>query len=137
MKRAAAKIGEITAELEYTVSVMFDAAEKYNTVGNMLETIQRDDKEGFEALRWAVVRMANEAAICDGREERYDEAAITTSMKPVELIELRNRAAEAIAIGYGQEIKEKEGDRDLGLEELQKKTGKRARGRGLFTRRSI
>ena len=116
--------------LFYSVDVMFDVNDRFGDVRTAIETLDRDDKEAFEAVRWMAVRMANEAELIR-REEGYDhetmltEKDITPHMKVKAFAELKNKVADAIAIGYGQEIEEAEKKEvDLGLQEINSKKGK-------------
>lgn len=112
--------------LHYSVEVMFAVNEKYGSIQNALEILERDTREGFEVLRFLSVAMANDAELCR-RAEGYDhlpmleENDISLRMKPVVYLALKMAISQTVGLGYKQELKSEDGEVDLGLLELQKK----------------
>lgn len=105
---------------------MFAVNEKYGSIQNALEILERDTREGFEVLRFLTVAMANDAELCR-RAEGYDhlpmleENDISLRMKPVVYLALKMAISQTVGLGYKQELKSEDGEVDLGLLELQKK----------------
>ena len=114
--------------LNYSIEVMFNVTDKFGSAAEMLQQVGTESRAGFEALRWIIVQMANDAELCR-REQGYDsqpmleEREISPRMIPMDYKELQEAALEAIAYGYNREVEEPETETDLGLAELkQKKT---------------
>lgn len=114
--------------LNYSIEVMFDAIDKFGTASDMLQKIGEETREGFEALRWMIVHLVNDAEL-SRREQGYDplpmlqENDISARMLPLDYKELQSAVIEAIAYGYNREVENPEEETDLGLAELnQKKT---------------
>lgn len=113
-------------ELNYSVAVMFDAVEKFDNVARMLDVIQRNTKEGFEAVRWLAVQLVNDGELCR-REEGYDKLPMVREkdfplrMGPADYEMIRAAVIAAITAGYKRDLTSEEEERDLGLEELESK----------------
>lgn len=112
--------------LNYSVEVMFAMMEKYGSIKTALELMEKNDKEGFEAVRWFAVAMANDGELCR-REEGQEplpmvkEKDVSIRMKPLEYKALREAVTEAIVLGYQREAEDPEEETDLGLAELEAK----------------
>lgn len=113
--------------LNYSIEVMFDMRDKWKTINDALDALgSNNEREAFEALRWWVIRLVNDAELCR-REEGYDpqpmltEKDITPRMRPIEYEQLRSAVVDAITIGYGREVDTDEEEVDLGLAELNAK----------------
>lgn len=114
--------------LNFSIAVMFDAIDEFETVSNLLELIQKESTDGFKALVWVLVRMANDGELVR-RSQGYDkqpmmkESDISMRIHPLEYQELRNAASNAILAGYRREhVPGEDGEEiDLGLEELEQK----------------
>lgn len=114
--------------LHYSIGVMFDVNEKYGSIQDALEILEKDNRESFEVLRFLTVAMANDAELCR-RAEGYDhkpmpfsdEKDISVHMRPVEYLALKLAVSQAVNIAYKQECKGEDEEVDLGLIELQKK----------------
>lgn len=123
-----APVNEKARYLHYSVEVMFAVNEKYGSIQNALEILERDTREGFEVLRFLTVAMVNDAELCR-RAEGYDhlpmleEKDISLRMKPVAYLALKMAISQAVSMGYKQETKSESEEVDLGLLELQKKEG--------------
>lgn len=113
-------------ELNYSVAVMFDMAEKFGNIRNAMDIISKDSMEGFEAVRWFAVKMANDAELCR-RDAGYDhlpmlnDKDITPRIRPVDYELLKGAVVDAITLGYVRELKKEDEETDLGLEELDAK----------------
>lgn len=135
-KMVKAVINGTERDLNYSIEVMFDANEKFGSIKNALEIMDKDNKEAFEAVKWFAIHMANDAELAR-RDEGYDnnemlnDDSITPHMKVYEFADLKQKVCDAIVIGYGREIDDAEKKEvDLGLQELNSKKTK-ARGKGL------
>lgn len=120
-------IAGVERQLCYSVSVMFDMADKYGNIQKALDIIQESNQEAFDAVRWFAVKMANEAELCR-REAGYDylpmitEKDVSKYMSPIEFADLREAVVNAISAGYRREVDGNGNEeRDLGLEELNAK----------------
>lgn len=115
--------------LNYSIEVMFDMTDKYGTISNALDIILAGGKEGFEAVRWFAVKMANDAELCR-RDEGCDPKPmlsvddISMRMRPAEYDKLVDAVVEAIGLGYKQETASDDKEIDLGLAELNAKKTK-------------
>ena len=113
-------------DLNYSVEVMFQVTERFGGVDRMLEAIEGETKESFEALRWMFVTLANDGELAR-RAMGYDqgtfltEDAINTRMSPYRLLELKNAVMQAIRLGYSREFELEAEEIDLGLRELDEK----------------
>ena len=114
-------------ELNYSIEVMFNMADKFGNIQAALEIIEKDGWEGFEAVRWFAVQMANDAELCR-REAGYEprsmltEDTITPRIKPLDYEILKGDVVNAIALGYQRDLPEAQDEEvDLGLAELQAK----------------
>ena len=112
--------------LHYSIEVMFAVNEKYGSIQNALEILERDGRDSFEALRFLAVAMQNDAELCR-RAEGYDhspmleEKEISIRMKPAAYLALKMAVSQAVSAGYKQEKKSEDEEVDLGLLELSKK----------------
>lgn len=120
-------IAGVKRHLCYSVSVMFDMADKYGNIQKALEIIQDDGRESFDAVQWFAIQMANEGELCR-REAGFDHLPMVTEkdlsrhMLPIEFADLREAVVDAISAGYRREIDAPENEeKDLGLEELNAK----------------
>lgn len=114
-------------ELNYSIEIMFNVAERFGSISRALDIIAKDDMEGFEAVRWFAILMANDAELCR-RDAGYEHRpmltndAITPRMKPYDFECLKADVVEAISRGYKRETTDSSPQEvDLGLAELQAK----------------
>lgn len=112
--------------LHYSIEVMFAVNEKYGSIQNALEILERDGRDSFDMLRYLAVAMQNDAELCR-RAEGYDHAPmleekeISIRMKPAAYLALKMAVSQAVSAGYKQEQKSEDEEVDLGLLELSKK----------------
>lgn len=112
--------------LHYSIEVMFAVNDKFGSLQKAFEELERDDREGFEAVRFLGAAMANDAELCR-RAEGADphpmikEEEISLRMRPLEYAALKQAICDAITAGYKQEQSDEKEEVDLGLIELQKK----------------
>lgn len=111
--------------LNFSVAVMFDMNDRYGNLEKALNALEGNGKDGFEAVRWFAIQMANDAELCR-RDQGYDphpmlsEADISIRMQPLAYAMLKSAIVEAITQGFQRETSTK-GEIDLGLEELRAK----------------
>ena len=95
-------------------------------IAKALDIIQAGGKDGFEAVRWFAVQMANDAEL-GRRESGHDPKpmltldAITPRIRPIDFEILTANVVEAISLGYRREVVPEDEEVDLGLAELQAK----------------
>lgn len=112
--------------LNYSIEIMFEMAEKYGNINKALEAMAQDNKEGFEAVQWFALKMANDGELLR-REQGYEKAPllsekdISSRIHPLEYSSLRDAVIEAIILGYQRDIKSESEEVDLGLVELNAK----------------
>ncbi len=120
--------------MNYSIEVMFDVSEKYGNIKDALSILGKNDREGFEALRWFAVKMANDGELVR-REQGYDklpmltEKDVTLRMAPLDYEALKSAVVEAITRGYTRETADPDEEVDVGLSELNEKKTK-AKGNG-------
>lgn len=112
--------------LNYSIEVMFDMAEKYGAIQNVLEIMGQETRESFEVIKWFLVRMANDGELVR-RSGGYDpgvflsEDDVTTQMGLHEYAEIKNAVLAAITLAYNREIEAENEEVDVGLQELNEK----------------
>ena len=112
--------------LNYGMAVNWAVEEKYGTAANAMQACMAPGKEGFDAMRWIAVKMANNGELLR-RQQGYDsetmlaEKDIQPTMAPGEYVPLSNAIASCIQKGYAQEREDPDQEYDLGLAELNEK----------------
>ena len=115
--------------LNYSVEVMFNMTEKFGNIRAALDVLSGEDKASFEAMRWFLVSMVNDAELYR-RDAGYDhlpmlkEEDISLRMSPLEYAVLKAAIVDAINKGYMRETADENQEIDLGLEELRAKKAK-------------
>lgn len=111
--------------LNYSIEIMFAMSEKFNNISAALDTINLENKSGYEAVKWFFVNMANDGELCR-RAMGYDHSKMLTmgdvSMRisPFDFQEIKRAVVEAIIKGY-QRKSDENAEVDLGLTELESK----------------
>ena len=124
-KMITANIAGELRELNFSIEVMFNVAEKYGSVKGALDTIDAGGRDGFATVRWLAVQMANDAELCRRSagldpKEMLKEDDISTLIRPIDFEILTAAVVNAISVGFGREIESDE-EIDLGLAELNAK----------------
>lgn len=130
-RMVAATICGVKRYLNFSVAVMFDAMDEFGSVNKLLELVQKESVDGFKAVAWVLVRMANDGELVR-RAQGYDkqplmkESDISMRMHPLEFAEMQKAAADAIVAGYKREhVRGENGEEvDLVLEEIEQKKTK-------------
>lgn len=123
---------ELAGELFYFAldgEAMFQIRDDFGGTKLLLEAIEQDTREGFEAACAAAAILAERGELIRRRlgyepgrmPEKGDFALL---VRPFEIVDLKNAVIKAVTLGYGREVKPDDGgEYDEGLEELnQKKT---------------
>ena len=113
--------------LNFSINVMFDAADKFGSMAEAFNAIDKENRAGADAIRWFLVQMANDAELVR-RKEGYDrgdmlEEADVVINTPADYRIFKQAVLKAIEIGYTCEV-ESEEEVDLGLRELNEKKEK-------------
>lgn len=118
-------IGGKFRPLNFSMEVMFDAAEKYGSMGNALDAIEKENRDGVAAIKWFLVRMANDAELVR-RQEGYDQKPMIAEadieiLKPWQYALSKQAVLSAIEIGFQRDVEDPKEEIDLGLQELNAK----------------
>lgn len=129
MKAAKITVGGASYSLVLDGEAMFQIRDDYGSTKLLLEAIEPDTREAFEATCAAAAILAERGELIRRRlgyepgqiPERDDFRLL---VRPFEVVDLKNAVIRAISLGYGREVNPPEGEEyDEGLEELnQKKT---------------
>lgn len=116
--------------LSFSMAVLFDVTEKYDNVPKAVESISNDTQEAFDSTIWLFSKLANEGELCR-RLHGYDpmqminendlKAEINPRISPAEYEPIRKAVADAIVLGYKNEVDAGPEEIDEGLAELSKK----------------
>ena len=107
-----------THHLLLTGAALFEAYDRFGDTGDLLEKVIGTDTKSFENTVWMLVNLA-----------KHGEAYRRRTMGPKDVVRARAAIRQALAIGFEREEVSEEQEIDLGLLELQKKTGLGLRGR--------
>lgn len=129
MKAAKFTVSGETFFLVLDGEAMFQIRDDYGSAKLLLEAIEPDTREAFEAACAVAALMAERGELIrrrlgyePGKIPEKDDFALL--VRPFEVVDLKNAVIKAISLGYGREVKPDSADEyDEGLEELnQKKT---------------
>lgn len=110
-------------------AALFAIREQYGSEESVLDLIGGNDSEGFRRMCRILHILCEQGELVErylGQEPREipTERYLATTMMPSDLPTVRETMARAVADGFRREAPDdKPKRRDLGLEELQKKTG--------------
>lgn len=123
-------------------AALFDAYDRFGDKGDLIDRVIGADKASFENTVWMLVKLAQQGEAYrrymneEPRKMLTAEAAMRT-MGPKDVVRARAAIRQAFAAGFEMETISEEAEVDLGLMELQKKTGLVLPERsGLFARLS-
>lgn len=127
-RMTSATIGDKKVFFNFSMAVMFDMMDKFKSLECALNAVESDNRDGYEAVIWFAVHMAEDAELCR-RNLGYSPKTFLSEddislrkLRPLEYAELREAVVNAITLGYNRELPGAEDEeRDLGLEELQAK----------------
>ena len=123
-----------THHLLLTGAALFEAYDRFGDTGDLLEKVIGTDTKSFENTVWMLVNLAKHGEAY--RRHMGEDAlpmlsvdAAQRTMGPKDVVRARAAIRQALAIGFEREEVSEEQEIDLGLLELQKKTGLGLRGR--------
>jgi hypothetical protein len=121
-----AKFHEKEIYLAYTVNAMFQVNDMLEDGEDILSVFNGGNKEELGRFCEAVCILARcgaEARAADGYKDSYipDEKEMISCMAPIEYMQIKKEAINAILLGYGREITNPDEEVDLELNELEKK----------------
>lgn len=129
MKAAKLTVAGKEYSLAYDGEAMFSIRDEFGGAKLLLEQIEPDTKEAFEAACAAGALLAERGELIRRRlgytpREIPEKDDFLLLVRPFEIISLKNAVITAISLGYNREVRPPGGDEiDEGLEELnQKKT---------------
>lgn len=102
-------------------------ANKPDDQPDVLDRIQQHNADGFAMLCEVAVILAQQGELCR-RYLQYTPARVPTAqellllLSPMQMLSLRSAVIRAINNGWSQATADSEGDVDMGLAELEKKT---------------
>lgn len=123
-----APVGGKFRPLNFSIEVMFDAAELFGSMANAFDVLEKENLEGLNAIRWFIVHMANDAELIR-RQEGYSADPMLTEND----VEIKNPAyyriykqavLKAIDLGYTREVDDPKQEVDLVLQEINAKKEK-------------
>lgn len=113
---------------------MFQIRDTFGGTKLLLEQIEQDTREGFDAACTAAAFMAERGELIRRRlgyapGEIPDADTFRLLVPTYEIVDLKNAVIKAVTLGYGREVKSAEDDEyDEGLEELRQKKHHQAGG---------
>lgn len=108
---------------------LFDAYDKFGYEGFLTKHIEGKDKKSFENTCWLLAKLAEQGELVR-RWQGLDRGPIVpveyfrAHLRPLDVAGAKDAIREAITLGFSREEERERLVRDLGLEELQKKTAK-------------
>ena len=127
MKAAKITVGEDSYFLVLDGEAMFQIRDDFGGTKLLLEAVEPDTREAFEATCAAAALLAERGELIRRRlgyepgkiPERDDFRLL---VRPFEVVDLKNAVIRAITLGYGREVEAEDGgEYDEGLEELNQK----------------
>lgn len=128
MKPVEFELNGRTHHLLLTGAALFDAYDKFGDKGDLLDRVSGTSRESYDDTVWMLVKLAQQGEAWrrfSGEEATpmlTVEEALRT-LRPVDVIRARAAIRAAYAIGFDREEPDEAREIDLGLLELQKKTG--------------
>ena len=128
MKTVEFELNGRTYHLLLTGAALFDAYDKFGDTGDLIEQIVGTTRASFDNTVWMLVKLAQqgEAWRRHNGEEQLPMLTVEEALRtmcPLDVIRARAAIRAAYAIGFEREAPDEEEAVDLGLLELQKKTG--------------
>ena len=108
---------------------LFDAYDKFGYEEFITKHIEGQSKASFENTCWLLCKLAEQGELVR-RWQGLERGPIAppeyfrTHLRPLDVAGAKDAIREAIALGFAREEEHERRVRDLGLEELQKKTAK-------------
>lgn len=108
---------------------LFDAYDKFGYESFLTQHIEGKDKKSFENTCWLLAKLAEQGELVR-RWQGLERGPIVppeyfkTHLRPLDVAGAKDAIREALSLGFSREEEREKRVRDLGLEELQKKTAK-------------
>lgn len=108
---------------------LFDAYDKFGYEEFITKHIEGKDKQSFENTCWLLAKLAEQGELVR-RWQGLERGPIVpveyfrAHLRPLDVAGAKDAIREAITLGFSREEERERLIRDLGLEELQKKTAK-------------
>lgn len=108
---------------------LFDAYDKFGYEEFITKHIEGKDKQSFENTCWLLAKLAEQGELVR-RWQGLERGPIVpveyfrAHLRPLDVAGAKDAIREAITLGFSREEERERLVRDLGLEELQKKTAK-------------
>lgn len=128
MKTVEFKLDGKTYHLLLNAAALFDCYDHFGDKGSLLDHITGTTAEAFDNTCWMLVKLAQQGEIFRRFQGLDKQPMLTVDqaqalLSPLDLIAARAAIREAYAFGFERKVKGEEDEVDLGLVELQKKTG--------------
>ena len=106
---------------------LFDIYDKFGTKGFITDPLKESDKKSFEAVCYYLFKLSEQGELLRRWEGQtrgpvFSEQYFRVHLAPRDVYRAKDAILASIVLGFQREEKET-GDLDLGLVELQKKTG--------------
>lgn len=128
MKLCKIDINGQTFRLCLNGAALFDIYDKFGTKGFVTDPIEGHTRKAFNATCWMFAKLAEQGELVR-RHQGYDRQEIKmpeyfqTFFRPDDVLTAREAIKTAVQVGFAREIPDEEdGEIDLGLQELEKKT---------------
>ena len=122
-------------------TALFDIYEKYGDKGSILDLIEGNNRQSFRATCWMLAKLCEQGELVQRHLGQTPMAIPTEAMfrlmlSPLDLIRAKHAIRNTVKLGFGREVTEEDEPKrvDLGLLELQKKTGPASAGPSIFRR---
>lgn len=130
-----------TLHLLLNGAALFDIFDRYGSDAEILTLIDGSDKKSYLNTCWLLYKLAEQGELArrffGHAHERYPTAErLAALLMPLEVPKARRAITRAVKLGFGMLHPEDPENEfvDLGLLELQKKTGSRRTGSSIFRR---
>ena len=111
--------------LLFSMDVMFDAAEKFGSMSECFDALDKEDRAGAEAVCWMMTRMVNAGEIhrreAGGDPDRLFGNGEITIRNPGWYQIYKHAVLKAIELGYAREVEDPDEEVDLVLQEIKAK----------------
>lgn len=115
-------------------AALFDAYDKFGDKGDLLDRLTGTGRQSFDDTVWWLVKLAQQGEAVRRWEGEEPQPMLTAeealrTLRPVDVVRARAAIRAAYALGFEREEQSEDAEIDLGLMELQKKTGPGLDGR--------
>lgn len=127
-----------TLHLFLNGAALFDYYETFGSDQEMVERITGDSKASFRATCWCLWKLSEQGELArrlqgHDHEIYYSAQHLAVLMEPLDVTRARQAIGRAVRLGFAMEHAPEREYEDLGLLELQKKTGPDRPGASIWT----